>query len=189
MNNQANDVRPLLIMCRGLPASGKTTFSKKWVEEDPEHRMRVSRDDIRRMLGPYWVPSREKLVTAIEKASITHALFQKYNVIIDATNLKISTRSMFYDLAKFHKSDFEVKDFTKVSLETCLERDSKREGDSRVGAKVITDMYETIKNNIIPEQVKECLDAGIPDYRICELLKIHNKRLKKIMSDNNFNTK
>jgi predicted kinase len=46
-----------LIICVGLPASGKSTFSKSWVLEDPKTRVRVCRDDIRRMLGLYWVPT------------------------------------------------------------------------------------------------------------------------------------
>jgi predicted kinase len=54
-----------LFITVGLPASGKSTYSKKWVEESPKTRVRVNRDDIRRMLGPYWIPTRESLVTLI----------------------------------------------------------------------------------------------------------------------------
>lgn len=51
-----------IILCRGIQGSGKTTFAKQWVLEDPEHRVRFNNDDIRNMLGKYWVPSREDLV-------------------------------------------------------------------------------------------------------------------------------
>ena len=54
----------------GLPASGKTTYARQWVQEDPKHRVRINRDDIRRMLGPYWIPTREDLVTDIEWSCI-----------------------------------------------------------------------------------------------------------------------
>lgn len=51
-----------IILCRGIQGSGKTTWAKQWVLEDPEHRVRFNNDDIRNMLGKYWVPSREEIV-------------------------------------------------------------------------------------------------------------------------------
>lgn len=45
-----------------MPRYSKTTWAKQWVLEDPEHRVRFNNDDIRNMLGKYWVPSREDLV-------------------------------------------------------------------------------------------------------------------------------
>ena len=55
-----------LILMQGIPASGKTTWSKNWVAEDPKTRIRFNNDDIRNMLGVYWVPSREPLVESIK---------------------------------------------------------------------------------------------------------------------------
>lgn len=49
-----------LIICRGIQGSGKPTWAKQWCHEDPEHRIRFNNDDIRNMLGDYWVPNREK---------------------------------------------------------------------------------------------------------------------------------
>lgn len=43
-----------LILCRGIQASGKSTWAKAWAKEDPEHRVRFNNDDIRNMLGEYW---------------------------------------------------------------------------------------------------------------------------------------
>ena len=52
----------VLVICRGIQGSGKTSFAKQWCHEDPEHRVRSNNDDIRNMLGDYWVPSREDVV-------------------------------------------------------------------------------------------------------------------------------
>ena len=52
----------VLIICRGIQGSGKSTWAKQWCHEDPEHRVRFNNDDIRNMLGDYWVPNREKLL-------------------------------------------------------------------------------------------------------------------------------
>lgn len=36
-----------IIVTRGLPASGKSTWAKAWVAADPANRVRVNRDAIR----------------------------------------------------------------------------------------------------------------------------------------------
>lgn len=77
-----------LIVCQGIPASGKSTWAKAWVLEDPIHRVRINMDDIRNMLGKYWVPERESLVLDIQEQAIIEALKQGYDIIIDNTNLK-----------------------------------------------------------------------------------------------------
>ena len=43
----------VLIICRGIQGSGKSTWAKQWCHEDPEHRVRFNNDDIRNMLGVY----------------------------------------------------------------------------------------------------------------------------------------
>lgn len=53
----------------GLPASGKSTWAKQWVLEDPEHRVRINQDDIRLMLGKYWVPKRASCTTHTRRSS------------------------------------------------------------------------------------------------------------------------
>jgi predicted kinase len=125
-----------IIICRGLPASGKSTYAKQWVIEDPEKRVRVNRDDIRRMLGKYWVPNRENLVTHIEERSVIEALRLGYNVIIDATHIK-SKKDLIRKWTRTILYNIEFKDFFDVSVEECMRRDAER-GDEKVGNAVIS---------------------------------------------------
>ena len=125
-----------IIVTVGLPASGKTTWARVLVETSPTTIVRVNRDDIRRMLGPYWVPKREKLVTAIERSMVYDAIQQGYSVVIDATNFCYTYFELY---AQTQGVTFRVKDFTHVSLEVCIERDSKRQ--EPVGKEVIERMY------------------------------------------------
>ena len=76
-----------LIICRGIPASGKTFWAKQWVLEDPEHRVRINQDDIRLMLGKYWVPKSAPLVQHIQEEALIEALLKGYDIVIDNTNL------------------------------------------------------------------------------------------------------
>lgn len=39
-----------IIIYRGTRSSGKTDWTKQWVLEDPEHRVRFSSDDIRNIV-------------------------------------------------------------------------------------------------------------------------------------------
>lgn len=133
------------IICRGLPASGKSTWAKQWVLEDPEHRVRINQDDIRLMLGKYWVPSREKLVQEIQFDAIVEALCRKFDVVIDNTNLNKKVLEKFDRLIKtFEDYEIEYKDFFDTPLSVCIERDKNR--DLQVTEKVIRSFYNNYKD-------------------------------------------
>lgn len=134
-----------LIICRGLPASGKSTWAKQWVLEDPEHRVRINQDDIRLMLGKYWVPSREKLVQEIQFDAIVEALCREFDVVIDNTNLNKKVLDQFNRLIKtFEDYEIEYKDFFDTPLSVCIERDKNR--DLQVTEKVIRNFYNNYKD-------------------------------------------
>lgn len=134
-----------LIITRGLPASGKSTWAKQWVLEDPEHRVRINQDDIRLMLGKYWVPSREKLVQEIQFDAIVEALSREFDVVIDNTNLNKKVLDQFNRLIKtFEDYEIEYKDFFDTPLSVCIERDKNR--DLQVTEKVIRSFYNNYKD-------------------------------------------
>ena len=134
-----------LIITRGIPASGKSTWAKQWVLEDPEHRVRINRDDIRLMLGKYWVPSREKLVQEIQFDAIVESLCRKFDVVIDNTNLDKKVLEKFDRLIKtFEDYEIEYKDFFDTPLSVCIERDKNR--DVQITEKVIKNFYNNYKD-------------------------------------------
>lgn len=134
-----------LIICRGLPASGKSTWAKQWVLEDSEHRVRINQDDIRLMLGKYWVPSREKLVQHIQEEAIIEALDRGYSIVIDNTNLNKKVIDNYRALViAYGNHEIEYKDFFDTPLSTCIERDKNRE--LQVTEKVIRGFYDRYKD-------------------------------------------
>lgn len=134
-----------LIITRGIPASGKSTWAKQWVLEDPEHRVRINQDDIRLMLGKYWVPSREKLVQEIQFDAIVESLCRKFDVVIDNTNLDKKVLEKFDRLIKtFEDYEIEYKDFFDTPLSVCIERDKNR--DVQITEKVIKNFYNNYKD-------------------------------------------
>lgn len=145
---------PKIILTRGIPGSGKSTWAKKWVEEDPTHRVRWNNDDFRRMLGLYWVPERENLVSIVMSDFIYYAMTLGYDIVIDNMNLNKKYWDFIQDQINSLNKRYtlEFKDFFDVSLEECIERDSKRE--HTIGGKVITETYNKYKDIIKKLKVK-----------------------------------
>lgn len=139
-----------IILCRGIQGSGKTTWAKQWVLEDPEHRVRFNNDDIRNMLGKYWVTSREHLVSDIKKDFMVSAMEFGYDIVVD--NMNFNPKEIEYyenlvdsTLGYMNCYSLEYKDFF-IPLEVCIERDSKRENP--IGEEVIRKTYERYKSII-----------------------------------------
>jgi predicted kinase len=78
---------PTLNLTRGLPASGKTTWAKSWVAEDPASRARVNRDDIRFMLFGKYYGVDENAVTKAQHSAVKSLLESGKDVVVDDTNL------------------------------------------------------------------------------------------------------
>ena len=73
----------------GIPASGKTTWSKDFVKAN-SNWTRVSRDDFREMLKHSGVVENkvENIINELVNTTIEQSLSKKMNVIVDNTNLK-----------------------------------------------------------------------------------------------------
>lgn len=114
-----------LVLTRGIPASGKTTWAKAWVSEDPERRVRVNRDDLRRMmfggdvLKLDW--ERESQVTYAEQTIAVSALVRGMDVVVDATNLRWGFARQWFEFGY----EVVVRDFP-VSLDVALARNAAR---------------------------------------------------------------
>lgn len=132
-----------LIITRGLPASGKTTWARDWVAGDPDHRVRLNRDDYRVMLHGRRLGTRaqEDMVTVVQHAAIVAALRGGLDVVVDDTNLAVDVVARLQQLAIRSGARFEVADqFLVVPTATCISRDRQRPRAQRVGEDVITGM-------------------------------------------------
>ena len=104
-----------LIIMQGIPGSGKSFYAKQLLKKDKTNQtVIVNRDLIRSMLGKYWVPNREGLVTEIELSSIRAGLQDKYKVIVDATNLNPKTLRNLNQIAEEESAEVEYE-IIKVS--------------------------------------------------------------------------
>ena len=128
-----------IIMLKGLPASGKSTWAKEKINENSNY-IRINKDDIRESITGKWTPKKEKIVISIRNSLVKAGISLGKNVIIDDTNLNPKHEQSLKTLAQELGVEFEVNDsFLKVPVEECVERDIKR--DKSVGYKVIYKMY------------------------------------------------
>jgi predicted kinase len=130
-----------LILTRGLPSSGKTTWALAWVAEDEENRARVNRDDLRQTLyGRHW-PVPERQVTVAQHAAVRALLEAGVSVVVDDTNLRARHARDYADIAADLGVDFRVKEIAARAV-TCITWDAARalRGERAVGADVILQM-------------------------------------------------
>lgn len=153
--------RNKVLLLKGLPASGKSTYAK---ELESQGWVRTNKDTIRldERLFPtgynFKNKKHEKLVVKERNRLIEEALRQKLNVVVDDTNLSpVHTRNVMM-LAQKYGAEFEVRDdFLQTPLKELIERDSKREAS--VGENVIRRMFhESVKT--LPTFVK--YDPNLP---------------------------
>lgn len=148
-----------IIILRGLQGSGKSFWAKQWVNEDSEHRVRFNRDDIRNMLGKYWVPSREDLINSLYITFLEDATSKGYDIVIDNMNLDEKYVKEVEDFVRETNTwlenapiniqyEIEIKDFFHIPLKVCIERDAQRENP--IGEKTIRNTYNKYKDKIIP---------------------------------------
>jgi predicted kinase len=136
-----------LIITRGLPGSGKTTYAKRWVSEDATRRSRVNRDDLRELLhgGAHgYDRPLEQAVTWAHQGAVRTLLMSGRDVICDDMNLQNKQVKEWMKLAAEVGADFEVVDFTNVTPAECIRRDVQRAstGGRHVGYEYIEKKWQ-----------------------------------------------
>ncbi len=125
-----------IIIMRGLPASGKSTKAKEFLEQG--NTVRINKDLLRTMLhfdkksGP-----NEGLTRNASRLLAREFLSSGTNVVIDDTNLNPSTLQSWVDLGKELNAKIQHVNI-ETSVEECLKRNRARGGN--VGDHVIIQM-------------------------------------------------
>lgn len=129
-------MKPRILLLKGLPASGKSTFAANTERCDPDNVYIICKDDIR----AHHNFKREKQVIAKRDELIEFALDNDFKLIIIAdTNLNpIHLKTITQKFSD--RADIEVNDsFLEVPLIECIKRDLQR--PNPVGKDVILRMY------------------------------------------------
>lgn len=133
-----------LMLIRGIPGSGKSTLAALWVDEDPEWRARVNRDDLRfAMYGKYVLKRmQEDTVTVAQQAQVRALLTAGISVTVDDTNLRAQTVKEWLKIAAECGATVTHMD-VETPLDVCIERNNARAaaGGRNVPEDVIRSFY------------------------------------------------
>ena len=138
-----------LVINRGIPGSGKSTYARKWVFDGTprNRRARVNRDDIRKQLYgvDFGVPVEETVVTAVEDAMIRSLLGKGVSVIVDDCNISQRYINRFTKMGEEFGAEVSVN-LINVELQVAIERNQGRE--RFVPVHVIEDMYKRLQESL-----------------------------------------
>lgn len=170
-----------VILTIGLPASGKTTWARNFIDEEnninngESYWNRVNNDDIREELMvknhvEKWTPKFEESVRKERIKLVTEHLSNNENVVLDNTHLNPNTLRKTKEWLKQSFPDvvIEEKSFLNIPVHACLDRDKAREKEGKrfVGSDVILKMARDAKIEMYPKKEREpYLDPAI----ICDL--------------------
>lgn len=151
-----------LIITRGAPGSGKTTWAKGWVAESEGTRARVNRDDVRLNAygrGAPLPPELEKGVTAFQVGAVEALLSAGIDVVVDDTNISSKYVTRWAEVASRHHAEFLVQSFASVPLATCLDRNAAR-SVSRVPDQVVRDMHHRLIQSLRSSDLSDILSES-----------------------------
>lgn len=154
-------------LTKGLPASGKSTWAKAMLKNQPNQYKRVNKDDLRAMLddGLFGGKKTENFILSVRDQIILAALAEGKHVIVDDTNLDPKHEAYIRQLV-VDRAEVVVEDFTHVSLEVCIARDQKR--PNYVGEKVIRSMHQKY---LVREETTRLVphDTDLPDCYVFDI--------------------
>lgn len=77
-----------ILLLKGIPASGKSTFCRELIDKNPEKYKRINKDDLRAMLdNGKWSKKNEQCVIQVRDLLIQKFMEDGYSIIVDDTNL------------------------------------------------------------------------------------------------------
>lgn len=121
---------PTLYVCRGIPASGKSTYTRQMTVQANGTMKRICKDELRLMLDgthDFGVPHRDWL-TKIVRVMTRNAIEGGFDVVLDETFVQSRDLTFIADwfFSLYRDGEFTVLDFSNVPFEQSLLRDAAR---------------------------------------------------------------
>lgn len=147
-----------LVINRGAPGCGKTTFLKN----NNLQQYSISADSIRLLFrSPILNVEGEETIAQIDNKKVFNLLFQLLQdrmkrgefVIVDCTNSTMKEIDKYKKLCKDYRYRLIVNDFTHIPIDVCKERNRMRSRYEQVDDCVIDKFYERFKEPL-PENIK-----------------------------------
>lgn len=153
-----------IYILRGIPGSGKTTWAKKWVKDNPRFK-RISKDDIRRMMDDgLYSEKNEFSVTRARDSLLISLAISGFSVVVDDTNINVYQVKHLRVIGSILQALTCVVDFY-TPLGVCLARNDTRPEMLRVPEDRIREMHSQYKKVIDEECENGVYSARIVMYQ------------------------
>jgi len=162
-------MKQTVLILKGLSGSGKSTYAKELMKNEPNKWKRINKDLLREMLdGGIWSGNNEKGILLTRDNLIPFFLNQGFNVIIDDTNFDPKHTKKIKELVdEMNECQYHIEveeKFFDVPVYECIERDRLR-GDKSVGEKVIINQWK----KYLDKPVKQEYNLELPDCIIVDV--------------------
>ena len=174
----------ILLLFRGSPASGKSTF----IEQNGLKQFTLSPDDIRIMYqSPILNKDGNYTISMKNDTKVWNTLFNILEermergefIVVDSTNSKTSEFNRYKKLAERYRYRIYCIDKTGISKEECKERNRNRLPRYKViPEEVIDKMYERFNSQNIPSGIKVIKEENL--FKEIEIKQIDLNRYKRI---------
>lgn len=151
-------MRTLLLM-RGAPGSGKSTY----IEKNNLKKYTLCADEIRLLIqtpimqtnGNFAISqNNDNKVWAVLFDILESRMQRGEFTVIDATNSKTKEMTRYRDLAKAYRYRIYCVDFTDLPIEVCKERNKQRPEYKQVPDEVIDKIYSRFSGQKIPRDIE-----------------------------------
>lgn len=141
-----------IIVTRGLPASGKTTYVKEFCQKNPNF-LRINEDDIKEifLIKDEDFPRIASFIYDQKKEAIYSGLVLGFDIIVDQVILKPDdiefveeAVAKYRSLSEEFKVQLEYKDFFNLNIDEILSNNEKKENS--IGVEAIALFYEDFVN-------------------------------------------
>ena len=150
-----------LLLTRGAPGAGKTT----WIKNNHLEDYTISPDNIRTLCSsPELQPTgefkisqernNEQAVWEVLFKILEHRMSRGEFTIVDATASKTKDIQQYKDLADSYRYRMYIVDFTDIPLETCKAQNKMRPEIKQVPEKAIENIYARFATQKVPAGVK-----------------------------------
>lgn len=129
--------------------------------ESPKTRVRFNWDDMRNMMGEYWVPERENtgVMKSLRASFLSDMMLSKWDIVVDNMNLNPKDWEFYEGIVKEYNTthtdnqyELEYKDFF-TPVEECIRRDAMR--PNPIGADVIRATWRRYRHFIICKEIED----------------------------------
>jgi predicted kinase len=161
-----------IIVCKGIVASGKTTWALEQLKRYPDKYKRINRDDLRAMLdrGRYNIDN-EKFIYSIKKYIIEKSLRNNFDVIVDDTNLKEKDWMITCEIAEKIGDVRVMEKYFPVTLKEAIERNNQRDGN--IPSHIVVTYYNKyiknkkieVRDNYFPRRTVDHSIVDSPDKK------------------------